>query len=146
MTEHSVGDRPAPADRAVQEWAGRNWHYVPLWLWTVSWCVDRAPGGGIAWDFFRSGTAALFGGPGSFHPPGGLDLYASNPSLQIGPLSFTVAEILRHLGPDNGIVTAEILLAAAGPATAGQLRRSAQTGAPGLDVSRSTGAQQGKLS
>jgi hypothetical protein len=33
-----------------------------------------------------------------------------------------------------------------GPATTGQLPRSAQTVAPGLDVSRSTGAQQGKLS
>ena len=114
MTEHSVGGRPASTGRAATEWARAEPAYVPPSLWTVSWCVDRASGGGIAWDFFRSGTAALFGGPGSFHPPGGLDLYASNPSLQIGPLSFTVAEILRHLGPDNGIVTAEILLATAG--------------------------------
>ena len=132
MTEHSVSGRPASAGRAAQEWAGRNWHYVLLSLWTVSWCVEKASGGGIAWDFFRSGTAALFGGPGSFHPPGGLDLYASNPSLQIGPLSFTVAEILRHLGPDNGIVTAEILLAAAGIAVIAAIENLARRVRPEL--------------
>ncbi len=132
MTEHSVGGRPAPAGRAAQEWAGRNWHYVLLSLWTLSWCVDRAPGGGIAWDFFRSGTAALFGGGGSFHPPGGLDLYASNPSLQIGPLSFTVAEILRRLGPDNGVATAEIVLAAAGVAVIAAIENLARRVRPEL--------------
>ncbi len=132
MTEHSVGGRPAPAGRAAQEWAGRNWHYVLLSLWTLSWCVDRAPGGGIAWDFFRSGTAALFGGRGSFHPPGGLDLYASNPSLQIGPLSFTVAEILRRLGPDNGVATAEIVLAAAGVAVIAAIENLARRVRPEL--------------
>jgi hypothetical protein len=73
-----------------------------------------APGGGIAWLFFERGTAGLFGEPGWFRPPGGLHLYASNPYLQIGPLAFAVAEALRHLGPDNGIAAAEVVLTAAG--------------------------------
>jgi hypothetical protein len=132
VTEHSAGGRPASAGRTAQAWAGRHWHYVLLSLWTVSWAVDIASGGGIAWNFFRSGTAALFGGPGSFRPPGGLDLYASNPSLQIGPLSFTVAEILRQLGPDNGLVTAEILLAAAGIAVIAAIENLARRVRPEL--------------
>jgi hypothetical protein len=100
-------------------WFRQNWHYVVLAAWTLAWFLIMAPGGGIAWLFFVRGTAALFGEPGRFHPPGGLHLYASDPYLQIGPLAFAVAEVLRHLGPDNGIVTAEIALVAAGlPAVA----------------------------
>ena len=137
MTEHAVsGRRPVggprgPRDR-FRDWLGRNWHYVLLSLWTIGWSVDMASAGGIAWVFFRSGTAALFGEPGSFHPPGGLHLYASNPYLQIGPLSFAVAEVLRHLGPDSGIAAAEILLTAAGVALVAAIESLARAARPEL--------------
>jgi hypothetical protein len=125
VTEHAArGHRPVTAARGLRarltrnwptrNWPTHNWHWGLLSLWTVAWFIDMAPAGGIAWVFFRSGTAALFGEPGSFRAPGGLHLYASDPSLQIGPLSFAVAEILRHLGPDSGIAVAEILLTTAG--------------------------------
>lgn len=115
MTEHAVsGRRPEAGRRGLRNWLARNWHWGLLSLWTVAWFINMAPGGGIAWVFFRSGDAALFGEPGSFRPPGGLHLFATNPGLQIGPLSFAVAEVLRYLGPDSGIVVAEILLTADG--------------------------------
>jgi hypothetical protein len=97
-----------------REWFRQNWHFVVLAGWALAWFLLMAPHGGIAWVFFKQGTAGLFGGKGSFHHPGGLHLYASNPSLQIGPLSFAVAEALRHLGPHDGILTAQALLIAAG--------------------------------
>jgi hypothetical protein len=100
--------------RHARAWLGRNWHLVALGVWALGWFLIMAPGGGIAWIYFEEGTAGLFGGTGKFTPPGGLHLYASNPYLQIGPAAFAVAEVLRYLGPDNGVVTAEVLLDAAG--------------------------------
>jgi hypothetical protein len=100
--------------RHARGWFGRNWHLAALGVWALGWFLIMAPGGGIAWVYFEKGTAGLFGGTGKYTPPGGLHLYASNPYLQIGPAAFAVAEVLRHLGPDNGVVTAEVLLAAAG--------------------------------
>ena len=133
MTEHPVsGRRPVAGPRGFRNWLVRNWHWGLLSLWTVAWFIDMAPGGGIAWVFFRSGTAALFGEPGSFRRPGGLHLYATNPDLQIGPLSFAVAEVLRHLGPDSGIVVAEILLTAAGVLLIAAIENLARTVRPEL--------------
>jgi len=120
LTRHAGGGPWAwftrHADGGPGAWFTRYWHWVLLSLWTVAWSIDMAGGGGIAWVFVRSGTAALFGEPGSFRAPGGLHLYANNPDLQIGPLSFAVAEVLRHVGPDSGITVTEVLLTAAGPA------------------------------
>ncbi len=133
MTEHAVSGRhPVDGPRAPRNWLARNWHFVLLSLWTIGWYADTAPGGGIAWVFFRNGTAALFGEPGSFRPPGGLHLYASNPGLQIGPLSFAVAEVLRHLGPGSGIAVAEILLTAAGVVLVAAIESLADTARPEL--------------
>ena len=133
MTEHAVsGRRPEAGPRGLRNWLARNWHWGLLSLWTVAWFTDMAPGGGIAWVFFRSGTAALFGEPGSFRPPGGLHLYATNPGLQIGPLSFAAAEVLRHLGPDSGIIVAEILLTAAGVLLIAAIESLARTVRPEL--------------
>jgi hypothetical protein len=100
--------------RRTRDWLGRNWHFLVLACWTFAWFLVMAPRGGIAWNFFGQGTAALFGGPGRFHPPGGLHLYASNPYLQIGPLAFAVAQVLRQIGPHNGVAAAEVALTAAG--------------------------------
>ena len=145
MTEHAVSGRhPAAAasgyrtglsrhaDGGPWAWLTGYWHWGLLSLWTVAWSIDTAGGGGIAWVFFRSGTAALFGGPGSFRAPGGLHLYATNPGLQIGPLSFAVAEVLRHLGPDSGITVAEVLLTAAGLLLLAAIESLARTVRPEL--------------
>ena len=133
MTEHAVGGRrPVAGPRALRNWLARNWHWGLLSLWTMAWFIDMAPVGGIAWVFFRRGTAALFGEPGSFRPPGGLHLYATNPDLQIGPLSFAVAEVLRHLGPDSGVVVAEVLLTAAGVLLIAAIESLARTVRPEL--------------
>jgi hypothetical protein len=120
-TEEALVARDAPGDRLpdtgrcrARDWLRDNWHFVILACWAAGWFLGMVPHGGVAWDFFEQGTAALFGEPGKYHPPGGLHLYASNPYLQIGPLAFAVAEILRHLSPDNGIVAAEVILTAAG--------------------------------
>lgn len=45
----------------------------------------------------------------------GLHLYARAPNLQIGPLTFLVAEPLRFAGPSHGRYVATVLMTAAGP-------------------------------
>jgi hypothetical protein len=110
-----------------------HWLYLILACWAALWFVVLAPRGGIDWKFFTTGTSLLFGGhpaviggitggsdaagpaglPGS-PPPGGLHIFASYPALQMGPFSYLVTGVLRHLAPDNGLVAAELLLQAAG--------------------------------
>jgi hypothetical protein len=111
----------------------RHWLYPALGCWSVLWFAILARRGGIAWKFFSTGASLLFGGhpaiiggitggsdaagpaglPGP-PPSGGLHLYANYPALQIGPFSYLVTAVLRHLGPDNGLVAAEVFLQAAG--------------------------------
>jgi hypothetical protein len=133
VTEHAArGRRPVTGPRDLRTRLRNNWHWGLLSLWTVGWFINMAPGGGDAWVFFRTGTAALFGEPDWFRPPGGLHLYASHPNLQIGPLAFAVAEVLRHLGPDSGLVVAEVLLTAAGVPLIAMIENLARTIRPEL--------------
>jgi hypothetical protein len=93
----------------------RQWHLIVLAAWAAVWFAMRAPHGGIAWKFFVQGTDILFtshGIPGAHRP--GLDLYAVYPQLQIGPAAYAVAEVLRQLGPDYGLVAAEIVMTGMG--------------------------------
>lgn len=111
----------------------RRWLYVALGCWSAVWFVILAHRGGIDWKFFTTGTSLLFGGhpaviggitggPGTAGPaglpgppaPGGLHIFASYPALQMGPLAYLVTGVLRHLGPDNGLVAAEVFLQACG--------------------------------
>jgi hypothetical protein len=79
------------------------------------WFVILARNGGIDWHFFVQGTDLLFSGhDGASTLPANLHLYASYPQLQIGPAAYPVAEALRHLGPDYGLVTAQIVMSAMG--------------------------------
>jgi hypothetical protein len=88
---------------------------VVLAAWSAVWFLILAPGGGIAWKFFVQGTDLLFTGhDGASVHPGGLHLYASYPQLQIGPAAYAVAEVLRQIGPDKGMVAAEIAMAGLG--------------------------------
>jgi hypothetical protein len=94
---------------------GRHWRPAVLGCWTAVWFAILARNGGIAWKFFVQGSLLLFTGhDGGSTKPAGLHLYASYPQLQIGPLAFGVAQVLRHLGPDNGIAAAELVMTAAG--------------------------------
>jgi hypothetical protein len=129
----------------------RHWLYPALGCWSVLWFAILARRGGIAWKFFSTGTALLFGGhpaiiggitggsdaagaaslPGP-PPPGGLHLYANYPALQIGPFSYLVTAVLRHLGPDNGLVAAEVFLQVAGLLIVYLIQRIALIARPSL--------------
>jgi hypothetical protein len=63
---------------------------------------------GSSWNFFPKGARLLFSDRG-------LHLYAVAPNLQIGPLSFLVAEPLRFAGPSHGRYAAVVLMTAMGP-------------------------------
>jgi hypothetical protein len=104
-----VASRPGLAT-----WIGGNWHLLALAGWTLAWFAILAPGGGIAWKFFTEGSQILFGAGQRLPRTGGLHLYATHPQLQIGPLSFGVAQVLRHLGPGQGLVAAQIATTATG--------------------------------
>ena len=101
--------------------------YAALACWAVLWFVVLARRGGIDWKFFSTGTSLLFGGhpaviqgitggagtagpaglPGQ-RPPGGLDIFANYPALQMGPLSYLAAAAIRN------VVAAEVALQATG--------------------------------
>jgi hypothetical protein len=104
----------------------RYWNLIILACWAPVCFAYYAPRGGISWHFFSSGSAQLFGGPAGLH------LYADFPQLQIGPVAFAVAEILRFLGPHQGVLAAEIVLTAMGVAVVDQVTRIALTVRPGL--------------
>ena len=116
--------RGAPPGASLAARVASNWHWLVLGGWTLAWFAILAPGGGIAWKFFTEGSRLLFGPSlGRLPRGGGLHLYASHPQLQIGPVSFAVAQVLRPLGPDQGLVAAQVALTAVGlvlaPAIAG---------------------------
>jgi len=108
----------APTARPAAGLAARvadHWHLLVLGGWTLIWFVIIAPHGGISWGFFTTGSRLLFGpGSGALPHASGLDLYASQPQLQIGPLAFGAAQILRHIGPDQGLVATQIAMTAVG--------------------------------
>ena len=110
-----------------------RWMLPVLTTWTAAWFMILAPRGGIAWKFFVQGSSLLFTSqPGVWGRTGGLDLYANYPQLQIGPLAFAAAQLLRHLGPDNGLVTAELIMTAMGLVIVYAVERIALTVRPGL--------------
>ena len=108
----------------------RFWHMAVLGCWTLACFTYFAPHGGVAWHFFTSGSALLFGSPAA--RPGGLHLYANYPQLQIGPVAFIVAQGLRHLGPHQGVFATEAVLTATGLYVVHQITRIALIARPGL--------------
>src|SRR5689334_16208142 len=104
--------RPAPPGRLAR-FAPRRvaWPWWLLWPWALAWAVLQAHQGGLSWHFFAQGGQLLLGsGPGA-----GLQLYASHPELQIGPLALAAAAMLRHLGPSSGEDTAVLAMSLTGP-------------------------------
>jgi hypothetical protein len=110
-----------------------RWMLPVLTAWTAAWFMILAPRGGIAWKFFVQGSSLLFTSQSSvWGRTGGLHLYANYPQLQIGPLAFAAAQLLRHLGPDNGLVTAELIMTAMGLVLVYAVEQIARTVRPGL--------------
>ncbi len=99
-----------------------NWHLLALGGWTTAWftilIAAASPGSSSP---RAAGYSSVPAGPG--FPLAAACTCASHPQLQIGPLSFVVAQVLRHIGPDQGLVAAQIALTAVGlilvPAIAG---------------------------
>jgi hypothetical protein len=102
-----------------------------FWLsgWTAAWFAILAPAGGIAWIFFVKGSSLLFTGNYNGHNrPGFMHLYQSYPGMQIGPLAFGLAQVLRTLipgqpvGPDQNVVLAQVVMSAIGLVTLALIR------------------------
>jgi hypothetical protein len=85
----------------------------PWWLlapWSAVWVGLQAHGGGQSWHFFAEGGRLLFSGG----PAGGLQLYATHPVLQIGPLALGISAVLQLLGPESGRMIALVAMSATG--------------------------------
>ena len=92
-----------------------------LSAWTAAWFAILARHGGIAWIFLVKGSSLLFAGTYNGHNrPGFIHLYASYPGLQIGPLAFAVAQVIRSAipgqptGPYQDVLLAQLLMSAMG--------------------------------
>jgi hypothetical protein len=117
----------------VRGWLRRQWHLAVLAVWSAVWFVILAHHGGIAWKFFVQGTDLLFTGhDGASTKLAGLHLYATYPQLQIGPAAYAVAEVIRQIGPDFGLVAAQIVMAALGLLMLVMIQRIAVTVRPDL--------------
>lgn len=82
--------------------------------WSLLWFMIFNLHGGYSWHYFVQGSTLLFEGAAPGHPQGGLHVYANYPQLQIGPLTFAVAEVLRQVGPLGGRLFAELVMTALG--------------------------------
>ncbi|WP_051450466.1 hypothetical protein [Actinospica robiniae] len=90
----------------------QRWGALTIWAALTSiWFARR---GGYSWHYFVHGSALLFDGASGGAPTGGMHIYADYPQLQIGPVSFVVAQGLRHMGPANGLYAAEIFMTGLG--------------------------------
>ncbi|WP_159045175.1 hypothetical protein [Streptomyces sp. NRRL F-5122] len=90
-------------------------------VWSVVCFLVNLPGG-YSWHYFATGAALLFDGGAAGAPSGGLHLYAHYPGLQIGPVTFVVAEVLRVLPPTAAQLAAQTVMMALGPFILVQLR------------------------
>lgn len=85
-----------------------------LTAWTALWALYFGVKGGFSWHYFVQGSTLLFHGAPAGQPAGGLHVYANYPQLQIGPFTFAIAEILRHLGGPTGVLAAEAFMTSLG--------------------------------
>lgn len=111
-TAADLHDR-TPAD-AVEADRLRMRQWGTLTIWAALSSIWFARHGGYSWHYFVQGSTLLFDGANPGAPVGGMHIYADYPELQIGPLSFAVAQVVRHIGPANGLYAAEILMTGAG--------------------------------
>ncbi len=123
-----ASDLPAPA----HTWTRRliRSPFLPLSAWTGIWFAILARHGGIAWIFFVKGSSLLFDGNYNGHNrPGFMHLYHSYPGMQIGPLAFVLAQVIRNVvpgqpvGPYQGVVLAQLIMSAIGLGALAVIRR-----------------------
>lgn len=116
-------------------WYGLPWHYLVLAAWAARWFdVYAADQGGKSWHLFTAAGRLLFGGhPAGYGAPGGLRLFASYPKFQFGPVTLAVAAALRPLGPDEGLVVAQLLMTGCGLAILVVAEYTARAVRPDLD-------------
>src|SRR5579863_8678044 len=112
-----------------------------FWLtgWTAAWFAILARHGGISWIFFVKSSSLLFAGTYLGHNrPGFMHVYASYPGMQIGPLAFVLAQVLRTavpgqpIGPYQGVVLAQLVMSAIGLLILVIIRRIATLARPDL--------------
>ena len=112
------------------------WHWPVLYAWLTVWFLAKAEGGGQSWHFSAQGAHLLWSGAGPGQARGGLDLFADYPRLQSGPLTFVVAGPVTWLGPHDGMVAAQMLMALLGLATLVAVERSAYALRPDVPAAR----------
>ena len=123
----------AAVDTGAAGWLRRNWQLAVLAGWAAVWFVILAQHGGIAWKFFIQGTDLLFTGhDGASVKHAYLHIYATYPQLQIGPVAYLAAGVLRQIGPDFGTVAAEIAMTALGLLVLIMIQRTVLTVRPEL--------------
>ncbi|HET9655080.1 MAG TPA: hypothetical protein VFP72_06985, partial [Kineosporiaceae bacterium] len=85
--------------------------HLALAGWAAVWFLIMARHGGVSWHYFVEGGDGLL----SFaQAGGGLHLYATNPQLQMGPLTFLVSGVLILPGPSIGLFAAQLVMALGG--------------------------------
>jgi hypothetical protein len=102
-----VTAHPGRLDRALTPL--RCW--LALAAWTAGWAFVHKVDPASSWHYFATGGTLLTGDDKGQ----GLELYAAHPDLQIGPLTFVVAIVLRYLNPPTGHLAGLILMTALGP-------------------------------
>ncbi|HEX9358450.1 MAG TPA: glycosyltransferase family 87 protein [Streptosporangiaceae bacterium] len=118
-TGRTAQDRPAQGRAAARvmlrartaQWVRGSWPWLVLWPWALAWVAFQAGMAGQSWHFFAQGGRLLFANA----PGAGLQLYATHPDLQIGPLALAVSGMLRAIGPGNGESTAIAAMSLTGP-------------------------------
>ena len=97
-----------------QEGRSRRRRFAILAGWTALWALYFSISGGFSWHYFVQGSTLLFHGAPTGQAAGGLHVYANYPQLQIGPFTFAIAEVLRHLGGATGLLAAETFMTVLG--------------------------------
>jgi len=132
--------RSSPILQALQPFL--RLRYVILTAWSVL-CCYWAYTPANDWRLFTIGGDLLFGihhrvylvphiyALGTL--PGGLHLYANYRLLQTGPVTFLVAEALRHLGPNRGFPVVVGLLSLLGVGLVSLVERTAGSRWPAAD-------------
>jgi hypothetical protein len=128
--EDGYADEPSP-----EQGRSRRRRFAILTFWSLPWALYFSVNGGFSWHFFVQGSELLFHGAPAGQPAGGLHVYANYPQLQIGPFTFAVAELLRHLGGSDGVVASGVFMTALGLVVLYCIERIAQAMRPELTLS-----------
>jgi len=140
LAPEGSGAGPFAEDTSVDGAAGdgrsRRRRLAILAVWSGLWALYFSISGGFSWHYFVQGSTLLFHGAKAGQPAGGLDLYANYPQLQIGPVTFALAEGLRHLGGGNGVHAAEAFMTVLGLVVLYCLERIAEAMRPELTGTR----------